>query len=100
MTQPRAFLNVMCEIRERLDELNEIETACGLLPLQEQDRTFQERAEELSRRAILLETWAKADNRDLDTMDLVCDTLAAHVVAFKLAIAGAQETRVESGDAA
>jgi hypothetical protein len=96
MTEPREFLTAMADIRQRFDDMNRVEEACGLPRLEDADLTWTERVLELERRVIVLGTWAK-DRANLDAMDAVLSTIGATVLTMKIAVGRAQEARVESG---
>jgi len=82
----------LTDIRLKLAKMDDREAACSLRPLSEQDMTWQERTDEIHARVVLL----LADGPSQD----VLDAIGAHVVAYKVALAGAEETRIESGEAA
>jgi hypothetical protein len=80
------------DVRGKLSRLDDREARCALRPLAEQDLTWQERIDELRARIVLL----MADGPTQD----VLDALGAHVIAFKIALAAAEEVRVDTGEAA
>jgi len=80
------------DIRVALDGMNERDMMCGLPPLHEQDKTWGERAGEIALRASILVDWAARG--DLDTIEVALNSLGAQVLATKLAIMAARETRL------
>lgn len=82
----------LSDIHRKLAHMDDRELACALRPLSEQDMTWNERTDELHARVVLL----LADGPSQD----VLDAIGAHVVSYKIALAGAEETRIESGEAA
>lgn len=77
------------DIVRKLNDLDRRELLTDLPRLAEQDMTWYERVQELRARVNLLD----ADGASQD----VLDSLGAHVLAFKVAFAAAEETRVDSG---
>lgn len=84
MTPESAFLAVMRDFRDRLDAFNEIEGLCGLPALEDQRKSFGDRAVEILIRAEHLRNWARGD--DIESAHLAADALGALLVSFKLAL--------------
>lgn len=82
-------LEAVNEIVTKLHDLNRRQLLTDLPALAEADMTWGERALELQARVNLL----VADGPSQD----VLSALGAHVLAFKIALAEAEETRVDSG---
>lgn len=76
-------------IVRKLNDLNRRELLTDLPRLAEQDKTWGERNMEMRARLDLMLA-------DGPTQDIL-DALGAHVIAFKIALATAEETRVDSG---
>lgn len=91
MTQP-LWASLLDDFQFALGERDGRDRLCGLPPLAEQDRTWKERAAEVCLRAKLLAEWADRD--DLDSLELAVDALGAQLLAIKLALHAARETRI------
>jgi hypothetical protein len=85
-------IDAINELVVKLTDLNRRQLLTGLPILAEADMTWGERALELQARVNLI----VADGPSQD----VLDALGAHVLAFKIALAEAEETQVESGSEA
>jgi hypothetical protein len=75
-----------------LAEMDRRERLCGLPNLADQDRTWTERAHEIKVRADNLATFAPMGN--LADLSVALDALLATVLATKMAVQTAEETRI------
>lgn len=82
----------LMDISSKLTRLNGRQRRLRLPAIEDLDETWDERVHELQARIVLL----MADGPSQD----VLDALGAHVVAFKVALARAEEVSVASGEAA
>lgn len=80
------------DIVRKLAELDRTQLLCRNRKLADEDFTWPERSMELRARVMLI----VADGPSQDLLD----ALGAHCVAYKIALARAEETRVDSGEAA
>lgn len=92
MTRPMMTVDAVNEVVRKLHDLDRRALLTDTPRLAEQDMTWLERSQELLARVNLL----VADGPSQDMLDAI----AAHVIAYKLALAAAEELRVESGEAA
>lgn len=84
--------DALMDISSKFGRLNGRQSRLALPAIEDLDETWDERVHELHARIVLL----MADGPSQD----VLDALGAHVLAFKIALARAEETQVHSGEAA